>query len=65
MTKLSEKIISHIQQQAENIDFGKITIVLMGNSDVDVICEERTRFKSETLPSPGMLVDRKKHFRDG
>ena len=65
MSKLNEKIITHIREQAERIEFGKITITLTGNSDVDVSVEERKRFKSEVQPMPGMVVSRRPQFREG
>lgn len=60
MSKISTEAMEYIQATAEQLRYGKITVVINENMpDVDIVVENRTRFAKEDTPAPGKLPIRK------
>jgi hypothetical protein len=53
--KLTDEVIGRIQELAEGMNFGRITIFLNGDSLVHVAHEHQERFSAHA-PAPGVIV---------
>jgi hypothetical protein len=57
MAKLSAEMIEKIQEAAEKISYGEITIHLVDSLNaVDIEVNERLRFLKDSPPRPGQVV---------
>lgn len=59
MGKLSEAALNRIKEEVERIPYGKVTIVVNeSQGDVDIVVEERLKFKKELCPKAGQVLGR-------
>lgn len=57
MPRLPKEVLDKIQEAAEDIEFGKITIYLVEHSDsIDIEVDKRIRVKKHPI-RPGMVVN--------
>lgn len=59
MGKLSEAALNRIKEEVERIPYGKVTIVVNeSQGDVDIVVEERLKYKKELCPQAGQVLGR-------
>ncbi len=62
MAKLPQAVLDQIQEAAQRVKYGKITVVINETCpQADVIVEERFRVSCEDVPKPGMVAGNKIH----
>lgn len=59
MGKLSDAALNRIKEEVERIPYGKVTIVINeSQGDIDIVVEERLKYKKEIQPKAGQVVGR-------
>lgn len=57
MAKLGREVLAAIEDAAERIQYGDITIHLVETSNaIDIEINERVRFSKDDVPRPGRVV---------